>query len=355
MGADVIDWELAAATGRRLVPAGPRVSYGEAAAVVGEVTELTIEAESHVRAFTGLAADETPGAPVVLDRPGWLDSNVEGFRLALGPFLQRVAERRGDRTGGGMVNAVGSRVTAVQVGSILAFLASKVLGQYEIFVPPTELPGRLTLVAPNIVATERALDVNPRDFRLWVCLHESTHRTQFVAVPWLREHVLSEIGALIEATDVDPAALARRMRSAMGSLRNGERTSMIEMIQTPEQRAVLDRLTGVMSLLEGHAEFVMDGVGPGVIPTVASIRERFDQRRGGGGVIERFLRRLLGVDLKLRQYADGRRFVSTVVDAVGQEEFNRVWTTAAALPSRDEIAHPHRWIDRVLERPAVSA
>jgi coenzyme F420 biosynthesis associated uncharacterized protein len=352
---DVVDWGLASVTARRLVPAGPRVSYAEAAAVITDLESLTVEAESHVRTFTGLAADEVPAPPAVFDRPAWIDSNVAGFRTAIGPLLERVAERRGSGAGTNAVAAVGSRVTGLQVGSILAFLASKVLGQYEIFVPEDMAPGRLTLVAPNIIATERALDADPRDFRLWVCLHESTHRTQFVAVPWLRAHMLSELAELIEATDLDPAALARRLREAASSLRDSNRGSLIELIQTPEQRVVLDRITGAMSLLEGHAEFVMDGVGPAVVPSVETIRSRFDQRRGGTGVIDRVLRKLLGIDVKMRQYAEGRRFVSTVVDTVGQPEFNRVWESPETLPSRAEILHPHRWIARVLERPAVSA
>jgi coenzyme F420 biosynthesis associated uncharacterized protein len=352
---DVVDWDLASASARRLVSPGPRVSYAAAAAVVNDLTELTVEAEAHVREFTGLAADQTPGPPAVVDRARWIDHNVDGFRRAIGPLLERVAAKRSGAAASGVVTAVGKRVTGLQVGTIMAFLATKVLGQYEIFVPEEVGVGRLNLVAPNIVATERALDADPRDFRLWVCLHESTHRTQFVANPWLREHILSELSALIDATDVDPAALARRLRAAVQSLRSGDGGSFVELVQSPEQRVVLDRITGVMSLLEGHAEFVMDGVGPGVVPTVSTIRQRFDARRVGTNPIEKVLRRILGIDMKMRQYADGRRFVTAVVDAVGQPDFNRVWESPETLPTREEIGDPHRWIDRVIGRAAVSA
>ena len=171
------------------------------------------------------------------------------------------------------MTAVGARVTGAQTGSLLAFLATKVLGQYELFPPYGETadarPGRLLLVAPNIVAAEQELDVDPRDFRLWVCLHEETHRVQFGAVPWLREHVMTEIRAFVEETDLDSAAVLRRLRAAAGAaydaVRGGtesEGGSLIEVVQTPAQREILDRITALMSLLEGHADYVMDGVGP---------------------------------------------------------------------------------------------
>ncbi|NUU26000.1 MAG: coenzyme F420 biosynthesis-associated protein, partial [Streptomycetaceae bacterium] len=220
-------------------------------------------------------------------------------------------------------------------------------------------PGRLLLVAPNIVQVERELDVDPGDFRLWVCLHEETHRTQFTAVPWLRDHLEQEVHAFLTETEVDPAAMMRRFREAAQALVSGRRgdddeaakandASLVELVQTPVQREILHRITAVMSLLEGHADYVMDGVGPQVIPTVAEIREKFQQRRARGtGRLDLALRKLLGMDAKLRQYRDGERFVRTVVGQVGMEGFNRVWTSPNTLPTRGEIANPQTWVDRV--------
>ncbi|MBB0247254.1 coenzyme F420 biosynthesis-associated protein, partial [Streptomyces alkaliphilus] len=128
--------------------------------------------------------------------------------------------------------------------------------------------------------------------------------------------------------------------------------SLMELVQTPRQREILDRLTAVMSLLEGHADYVMDGVGPQVVPSVAEIREKFAQRRRtGAGRLDRVLRRMLGMDAKLRQYRDGERFVRTVVDEVGMAGFNRVWTSPNTLPTRSEITRPEEWVARV--RPAA--
>jgi coenzyme F420 biosynthesis associated uncharacterized protein len=356
---DLVDWDLAVRTARRLVKPGPSVRPAEAAALVAELRSLAGQAQGHVRAFTGLAADDDSSVAIV-DRPGWVQANVDGFRLVLEPLLDRLAAKRSTAASSPVVTAVGSRVTGVQVGTILAYLASRVLGQYELFLPPGEGAGRLTLVAPNILATERQLDVDPRDFRLWVCLHEETHRTQFTGVPWLREHVRGEMTAYVNASDLEPAAVWARLRSASNAvgdvLRGRSSVSLLEAVQTPEQLRVLDRLTGVMSLLEGHGDVVMDGVGPEVVPTVADIRRKFDRRRQATGPVDRAIRRLFGIDLKMAQYAEGARFVRAVVNAVGMHRFNTVWTSPATLPDKAEIRDPAAWMARVLgERPAVSA
>jgi coenzyme F420 biosynthesis associated uncharacterized protein len=292
----------------------------------------------------------------VVDRPGWIRSNVAGFRDLVDPLIDTVLGARA-RTIGPIMTAVGSRATGVEVGGLLAYLSTRVLGQFVLFGPPPAdgvAGGRLTLVAPNIVAAERALDVDPADFRLWVCLHEVTHRTQFVAAPWLHEHVRGLLGEYLQASDLDPMAIASRLRGALGAigdtLRGDSQLSLLEIVQTPEQRAVLDRVTGLMSLLEGHADVVMDGVGPAVVPSVAKIRDRFEQRRHSGSPLDRAVRRLLGLEMKMRQYAEGATFVRAVVDAVGMDGLNRVWEGPSLLPDAAEVRDPQRWLDRVHPR-----
>ncbi|MEV7775257.1 zinc-dependent metalloprotease [Kitasatospora sp. NPDC086791] len=382
-GADMVDWNLAVATATRLVRPGPEVSRAEAAAVVAELRRHALEAEEHVRGFTGMRSSSLARAtatPVlVVDRPGWVRANVAGFRTVVQPLVEKLQARRANSTTAGVFGAVGEKATGIEVGALLAFLATKVLGQYETFAPaepsleapdsPAALfdkprlgpegpgPGRLLLVAPNIVHVERELDVDPSDFRLWVCLHEETHRTQFTAVPWLRDHIQSEVQAFLAETDVDPGALLERLRDAAGSFgglpgvggREGASSSnLLEIVQSPAQREILGRLTAVMSLLEGHADVVMDGVGPAVVPTVAEIREKFQQRRDrGANRLDLLLRRLLGMDAKLRQYQDGAVFVRGVVERVGMEGFNRVWTSPNTLPTKEEIHDPAAWVARV--------
>ncbi|TLQ44493.1 zinc-dependent metalloprotease [Streptomyces marianii] len=367
-GAEMVDWNLAVATAIRLVRPGPDITREEARAVVAELRRHAKASEEHVRAFTRMIPDghEPEDTPVlVVDRPGWVRANVAGFRELLKPLLDKMQERRAGTAGGAVLGAVGGKVTGVELGMLLSFLASRVLGQYETFAPPTrELPGapgsggRLLLVAPNIVHVERELDVEPHDFRLWVSLHEETHRTQFTAVPWLRDHLEGEIQSFLAETDVDPMTVLERLREAAqtlaGSRPEGEENegrSLVEIVQSPVQREILGRLTAVMSLLEGHADFVMDGVGPQVVPSVSEIREKFQQRRArGASRLDLALRKLLGLDAKLRQYRDGERFVRAAVEEVGMEGFNRVWTSPNTLPTKAEIAAPADWIARVHRR-----
>jgi coenzyme F420 biosynthesis associated uncharacterized protein len=309
--------------------------------------------------------------------------------VVLEPLAEQLAERANVLpSAGSLVGTVGSRVTGVQAGLILAYLSSRVLGQYELFLPPGEggasanganstadgpngtggvlVPpanvvngaagqgagvGRLTLVAPNIVMVERELGVDPHDFRRWVCLHEETHRVQFTSVPWLRGYVQGMMTEFLLASDLDAGAILERLRSAAtavaDAVRGGEGESLVEAMQTPAQRALLDKLTAVMTLVEGHGDYVMDAVGPQVVPSVADIREKFSQRRGMAGRMEQILRRILGIDLKMKQYEQGSRFVSTVVAEAGMAGFNKVWTSPETLPTRAELAEPREWLERV--------
>ncbi|MEW1549334.1 zinc-dependent metalloprotease [Streptomyces tsukubensis] len=364
-GTEMVDWNLAVATATRFVRPGPDVSKDEARAVVAELRRHAKASEEHVRGFTRMipVTHEPEDTPVlVVDRAGWIRANVAGFRQLLQPLLAKMQDRRPTGPTGAVLGAVGGKVTGVELGMLLSFLASRVLGQYETFAPPTrDLPagnggGRLLLVAPNIVHVERELDVDPHDFRLWVCLHEETHRTQFTGVPWLRDHLEGEIQSFLDQTEVDPMTVLERLREAAQSLagarpegeENDSGRSFVELVQTPAQRETLGRLTAVMSLLEGHADFVMDGVGPAVVPSVAEIREKFQQRRArGASRLDVALRRLLGLDAKLRQYRDGERFVRAVVQEVGMDGFNRVWTSPNTLPTKTEIAKPADWVARV--------
>jgi coenzyme F420 biosynthesis associated uncharacterized protein len=269
------------------------------------------------------------------------------MRRLLTPLVDKLAAQN---EVGRVAEAVGSRVTGVQVGAVLAFLSGKVLGQFEFF---DRTGGQLLLVAPNLVAVERQLRVSPSDFRLWVCLHEVTHRVQFTAVPWLRDHLHGEVRALTDAMDTDADALKQRLSGAVGELikvirGRDDGSGLLTVIASPEQREIIDRVTAFMSLVEGHAEYVMNSVSPAVIPSQPQIEQRFAQRRRrGGNPLDRLLRRLLGMDAKTKQYTDGAAFVRAVVDRIGLDGFNAIWTSRETLPSKAEISDPARWIARV--------
>ncbi len=353
----MIDWDVAISTGVRWVRPGPQVSLADARAVVAELRELAVAVAEPVHEVTGMISAEDAGRVAVVDRAGWIRANVDGFRVVLDPLADHLREQGRAPDPGSMIASVGSRVTGMQAGLILAYLAGRVLGQYELFLPPDpETPesaapaGRLTLVAPNILMVERELGVDPHDFRRWVCLHEETHRTQFTSVEWLRGYVQDQMTQFLLASDLDPATILDRVRAAAdamaGAVRGGDGDSLIEAIQTPRQREILDRLTCVMTLVEGHGDYVMDAVGPKVVPSVAEIRAAFNARRGSAW-LEQTIRRMLGIELKMKQYAQGSRFVATVVAEAGMDTFNRVWTSPETLPTKDEITAPALWLERV--------
>jgi coenzyme F420 biosynthesis associated uncharacterized protein len=352
----MIDWDLAVATAARMAGPGPMISRAEADAVVTELRGDANRSTGLVRDFTGLVAHERTAPVLVVDRTGWIQANADAFAELIGPLVERLQARRGAPNA--VTEAVGSKVTGLEVGGLLGFMSSKVLGQFDPFYdgpgpePGTgDSAGRLLLVAPNIVHVENELAVDPTDFRLWVCLHEETHRVQFTAVPWMRDHIRGEIEQLTGAVDLDPAKLAAMVREGVRRIgevvRGSEGSSLLDVFSTPEQRVVMDRLTGVMSLLEGHADVVMDGVGPSVIPSVDDIRRKFNKRRKGASPLDRLLRRLLGLDAKMAQYRDGAAFVRGVVARVGMSDFNAVWAEPAHLPSKTEIGDPEAWVRRV--------
>lgn len=360
----MVDWTVALSTASRLVKPGPEISREGAAAAVAELRHCAVRAEAYVEQVTGLHAPAGRVPVLVVDRPRWIEANIDGFRHVLNPLNEKATERA--KNANPALASIGARITGVEVGALLSYLAPKVLGQFDPFFPghladdpattpaptPPEglLGGRLLLVAPNIVAVERELGFDPSDFRLWVCLHEETHRVQFTAVPWLRDYMNTQIAEIVATADIDPAALAQMLREAVSRIseaaRGDSELSLVDLIQTPEQREIVDRITAVMSLLEGHADVVMDSVGPDVIGSIAAIRSRFNVRRQGQG-FDKIIRRLLGLDAKMRQYRDGAAFCRAVIDAGGMDGLNRVWTSPETLPTKEEIADPSIWLARM--------
>jgi coenzyme F420 biosynthesis associated uncharacterized protein len=342
----MIDWDLAVRVGSRLAGDGPVVSRAEAASVVDELRRGAERSTPLVREFTGLEAEARTAPVLVVDRPGWIQANADGFATVVAPIVAKLQEKKGPPSA--VTEAIGSRVTGAELGLMLGFLGNKVLGQFDPFFEAAGAGGRLLLVAPNIVNAERELSVDVHDFRLWVCLHEETHRVQFTAVPWMRDHLQALMAQIVGSLETDPGRLLSEGLSRVGELVSGKTDgSLIDLFSSPDQKVVIDQITGVMSLLEGHADVVMDGVGPEVIPTVAEIRAKFTERRKGVGTLDRMLRRLLGLDQKMAQYRDGAVFVRRTVDAVGMEGFNAVFAEPANLPTKAEIHDPDAWVRRV--------
>ncbi|MEI2774492.1 MAG: zinc-dependent metalloprotease [Tetrasphaera sp.] len=341
-----VDWEFAKATGRRLVPSGPSVAPDEAREIVARIREAAAAAQAPVAETTRMHAPGVAPDALVVDRATWIDLNVDSMAALMSPVFEKVASGRSVMPGP-TATAIGGKVTGAETGALLAFMAAKILGQYDL--APQGTP-RLLLVAPNLVAVQRELDVDAADFRAWVCMHEETHRVQFTAVPWLREHMIGRAHELVRDLTPTPSELGERLQQlvkrlpdAMGSGGGG----LAELFATPEQREKIAAVTAIMSLLEGHADVVMDEVGPAIIPSVADIRSKFEARRGGVSALDKVLRRLLGLDAKLAQYRDGAKFVRGVTDRVGVDGFNAVWTSPETLPLPAEIHDPQAWVTRV--------
>ncbi|WP_282784936.1 MULTISPECIES: zinc-dependent metalloprotease [unclassified Nocardia] len=337
-----VDWQLAARTGALLVPAGPRTTRYSAEQAVAELADASVRAEAPVREVSRLQDGSVVPAARVVDRPGWIQAAAASMAALTGN--EPGADDRGRFVG---------KPAGVQAGAMLAFLSTAILGQYDPFSGPN---GTLLLVAPNIMGVERALGVPASDFRLWVCLHEVTHRVQFSSAPWLADYMKRNVELLGEVGDEPLADVLARLVEAVKERRRGVEDpssggviGLLRATQAAPQREALDRLLMLGTLLEGHADHVMDAVGPAVVPSVTRIRSAFDQRRRRpGNPIQRLLRALLGMDAKVAQYVRGKKFVDEVVATVGIDEFNAIWTDGDTLPRTDEIGEPRRWVERVL-------
>lgn len=342
-----IDWELARRRAARIARPGPRTDRAEAGALVDELRRAARDAPAHVARVTTLeeAAGRAAQAPVlVVDRPRWAQANLQMLESLLADGFPL-----GDTPNAG-------RLAAEELGLVLGLLSSRVLGQFDPFTTQT---GRLILVAPNVLRIERQLHLDPADFRLWVCLHEQTHAVQFAAAPWLAGHLRSRVRSILAGLeDGDRAedrlrslvdALPRVLRGIAGE-HDGPDSSgapLLDVVLDEEERAAVASAIAVMTLVEGHADVVMDAVGTGVIPSLRRIRAKFEARRDSRRPVDLVLRRLLGLDVKVAQYRTGAGFVREVVAAVGHDGLNAVWSAPHALPSPAEIRDPGAWVRRV--------
>lgn len=332
----VIDWQQAVRAGQRRVKLGPKVTAAEAHQVVTQLHEAAEAAELQVRETTGLGHDLPIEKAEVVDRRGWVAATAAGMEILAAPLLDAIPDDFGQQA---------QNLASKEVGWVLGYLSSKVLGQYD----PVGGGGRLLLVAPNIVQVGRQIGADPHDFRRWVCLHESTHRLQFSAAPYMRGHFVSLVSDYGALAPQSASAMLPRLGDILRNKGDGAGESWMQRMQTPQQRPLFDQILALMTLLEGHADYIMDAVGPQVIPTVAEIRTAFNARRNKRrGPLERIARALLGMDLKMAQYARGAEFVRGVVGQVGMSEFNAVFASAANLPTMAEIGEPSAWVRRVL-------
>lgn len=330
-----IDWDDAERVGLELVTAGPKVRRAEREQIVTELRGAAGRAAELITTASGLPEVGT-SRELVVDRATILRANVATARQLMSEL--------GAAPAGPLSRAAG-HVRGGTVGGVLAMVASRILGQYDPFGPDPAL----YLVAPTIMGVERQLKANPSDFRMWVVLHEQTHRVQFANAPWLRSHLVGQISGLLDASD-EPAwrDLGARLEQLRRDKADGRPTSLRVMnaVSSPGTIAAMDRISATMSLLEGHADVMMDRAGRKVINSLPSIRAKFDARRARGGIFS-LVNKLLGMDAKLAQYADGAKFCRHVVRAGGVSLLNRAFVGPEQLPTMAEILAPAQWCERV--------
>jgi coenzyme F420 biosynthesis associated uncharacterized protein len=356
-----VDWALAERVAGRISGQDPFAESYHADSLASDFEDLTTRAQAYVEAETGLRSSAGAARARVVDRGDWVRANLASYRRLLRPVLDRLEERM-DRAGPGLPGPAGElpgKVAGAELGALLGWMSTRVLGQYDLLVLEDEDPEDQDLVyyvGPNILALEKRHSFPPAEFRLWVALHEVTHRTQFTGVPWLRHHFLDLVTQLLDAADPDPA----RLFTAVGRIAEGLRTrtnpledgGVAALFATPEQRAVMDRVGGLMSLLEGHGDVTMDRAAADAVPSAPRFARVLRARRSEVNVAMRLLQRIIGLEAKLAQYEQGERFIEVVERRGGPQLLNRAFESPEQLPTLAEIREPQLWLARI-ERAAA--
>jgi|TARA_Y100000310_G_scaffold280330_1_gene299994 coenzyme F420 biosynthesis associated uncharacterized protein len=344
-----IDWDVAEQVATRVAARAP---FGGAHHLDGLVEEFdihTARAEGLVAETTGLRALHGEARARVVGRDDWIRANLVSLQRLLRPLLDKMVERSSTRSA-----LLAHRVAGVELGVVLGWMSTRVLGQYDLLVLEDEAAEDQDLVyyvGPNLVALERRYAFDPHQFRLWLALHEVTHRTQFTGVPWMREHYLGLVGSLLEDSDVGPTHLVDSLRSLVEGRRNGSDAGggILTVVASPEQQVALDGIAGLMSLLEGHGDVTMDRAGEGIVVGADRFGRVLRERRRSASGFTRIFQRLVGLEAKLAQYAKGEAFIGKVEEAGGSSLLNRVWEAPANLPDLAEINSPEVWIARMGE------
>jgi putative hydrolase len=376
---DVIDWRVAQRIGERV--AGSPPGGGVRAA---SVEPLAYDFARRVSAYSGLELPAELPPLEAVDRRSWIAANLKSMRPLLGGLSERVGEGTGPLAG--PLRSASGFLLGAQVGALTGVLSQRVLGQYDLALLDDSVTPRLLLLAPNLAIAARNLGVDRDELVLWVTIHEITHAVQFSGAPWLRAHLGGMLKELIDGLQVslvgkpsDERENGHGDKSASGAgasapgvrgrferlpslpdpaelrelIERARRGEVLRLTLGEDRWALVERMQAVMSLIEGHAEHTMDAVGAEVLPTLPRLRAAMNRRRESRGLPWRVLERLLGLEMKMRQYDVGRRFCDAVVEAGGPQALARAWSGPQALPSTQELQDPAAWLARTGVRPAA--
>jgi coenzyme F420 biosynthesis associated uncharacterized protein len=349
-----VDWELAERVAVRASGREPFSASYLADSLQPDFEAATAQAEELVAEATGLRSLAGPARARVTDRAGWVHANVNSFQRLLRPLTDKL----GDRMGSGVASGLTRRFAGAEVGVLLGWMSTRVLGQYDLLVVDDPAEGQpddqdvVYYVGPNVLALEKRFAFPPKEFRLWLALHEVTHRAQFTGVPWLREHYLGLVQQTLDSVEPDPKRFFDALNKVVDDLRSGRKPlddgGLATLLASPAQRAVLDKIGGLMSLLEGHGDVTMDRAGADRIPSAHRFSRVLRERRANANPAAKLLQRLLGIEAKINQYAQGEAFIQTVEDlGGGPDALDPVWRGASWLPTLAEIKAPEDWLSRV--------
>lgn len=350
MSPSPVDWDLARKVAAKVSGRESHSSSYHYAGLRPDFERFTAEAEELVAATTGLRSDLGNARSRVADRAAWVDANIASFQRLLRPVLDKL----GDKMTRPRLNKLTGGAGGVEVGLVLGWMSTRVLGQYDLLIIEDDRPedqDMVYYVGPNIMALEKKHAFPPEEFRLWLALHECTHRAQFTGVPWLRQHFLSLVDKTLADIDPDPERFKAVVRELIDARRE-KRPLMADgglpaLLATPEQRQTLDQIAGMMSLLEGHGDVTMDRAGADRIPSAHRFAETLRQRRNSAKGVSRVLQKLIGIEAKLAQYEAGERFIAAVEEVGGPALLDRAWEGPENLPTLAEIKAPQTWIDRI--------
>lgn len=354
-GTRLIDWEAVRQIARRRLGGdGGRLSEESRAAAEAFYRNVLLQIEPAVADEIGARLPAALETPAVVDRAGWIDLNLATFETLFGRLEEIIAAQQAgeDTPSRALVRIVNRKLGNQQLGFLMAFLARKVLGQYDIslLAAGPEARGRLHFVEPNIAATANGMRLPHDEFRTFIALHEATHAFEFEAYPWLRDHFAALVSESIEQLATDSSGLVRRFQRALARRGDGH---WLERVMSPQQLTTFRRTQAIMSLLEGYSNHVMNAAGERLLPGFRQIHDRFERRNTGRSAMERAIMRFTGLDLKMEQYEAGERFVAGVIAARDRAFLNQVWLGPEWLPSLDEIQAPERWIERVEHRQGM--
>ena len=341
-----------------------------------DLEEAVPRSEQLVAEASGIPAP--PSAPwAIVDRSTWVDANISGMVGLMGPLAHKIEAARaaaGNDPAMWVVRTVERAIVSTEIGVLLGYISRRVLGQYDLLAVsntddsrrrwsrrkelasgslarPGDDGAMLYFVGPNLVEAERRFGFIPEDFALWVAVHEMTHRFQFAGVPWLRERFLSLVHSYMETVELDAKGLAGRLGQAAKRLMSGslppEERNPVYLLASDQQKAILNEIQALMSVVEGHGNYVMDSVGARVIPSFRTMRNAFERRREQTTLIQRVLSSALGLEMKMRQYEMGQHFCETVVAREGEVALARLWSGPEALPTLVELREPELWLKRV--------